>query len=129
MIDGMMGLYVPIVQHGLIAFLVLLDGLLLNNIQIRARQIVGVWIFQTLYLLWSGLYALLGLTNPEDNEDDDTMSTDNGIYPGLLSWRKYPEKTTMLAFAVLVVLTPILFSCVWRDRCLFTRKDTGRRVI
>lgn len=105
--------YWSIVAHGPFAAVVLIDGLFLNSIQIKARQILFVWAFQFLYLLWTVVYAIIDIMNPNAMIDMLMMDIDNGIYEGLLNWRLYPAFTLLLAFGGIFVFTPIMFGFAW----------------
>lgn len=101
--------YISIMAHGPLSILVLLDGLLLNAIPVRARQIVFLWVFQSAYIVWSGFYSIFDLVNPNHM----MMTMDDAIYRGFLNWRLYPGTTFVFCLLVLFVLTPILFGIVW----------------
>jgi hypothetical protein len=116
-------LYVIVVGHGPLALIVLLDGLVLNAIPVRARHITFVWILQGLYLLWTVIYSILDIKNPWTYMVDG--NTDAGIYTGFLNWRLYPGKTLLFSLGFVFIITPITFASVW---CLsyFIKKHQSR---
>lgn len=95
--------YRNLMIHGGFMLIVLLEGLVINRIPIRLRHFWLVAAYLILYLAWTVLHALLGIGNPET--DDDLIYT-------ALQWKNEPGPTTLVGAEILFVLAPVAFLTV-----------------
>jgi hypothetical protein len=101
-----------VLGHGVVAFLVLVDGLGVNTIPIRLRHYLEfVLPVASLYLLWSYLQSALNIGNP-DNQDEDAETNDDLIYDAL-DWKGNPGETAVLGVLILFVLSPVAHFLLW----------------
>mmetsp|Transcript_21713 Transcript_21713/g.47330 ORF Transcript_21713/g.47330 Transcript_21713/m.47330 type:complete len:179 (+) Transcript_21713:174-710(+) len=95
-------------EHGGICLLVLLDGLCVGSVPLRAKQFVYLLSVCIAYLLWSMVNFALDLGNGEWPEYDD-----DALYP-VLHWGMESRKMSAIISAVaIVVLCPVLYWMVW----------------
>jgi len=118
--------YNSLMKHGVFMVLVLLEGLVLNSIPIRAKHVVFPVTLACLFLIWSILQAVFNIGNPL-REDDDEETDDDAIY-GAINWRERPESTAQVAVVSSFVLVPILFLTLWTASKISKRRylETNR---
>lgn len=100
--------YRNIMIHGVIVILVLVDGLFLNRIPIRPRQLSVLLVYLTAYLVWTIIYELANIGNPYTEGED----SDDQLYAAL-NWTEEPLTTILAASQLLFVILPIAFAVVW----------------
>ena len=131
--------YVCIMEHGIIGIIVLIDGVLVGTIPVRAKQYVCLLAVCISYLLWSLVNYILKLGNGDWGPAYD----DDALYPVLnWSWESRRVAAIVSSFAT-IVLCPVLFWVVWmlslsslenndsaedNNRCCY-RGCCGRRLV
>ena len=101
--------YVCIMEHGVIGLTVLIDGVMVGSIPVRAKQYVFLLVVCISYLLWSLVNYILKLGNGEWGPAYD----DDSLYPVLnWSWESRRVAAIVSSFAI-IVLCPVLFWVVW----------------
>ena len=101
--------YVCIMEHGIIGIIVLIDGVLVGTIPVRAKHYVCLLAVCITYLLWSLVNYILKLGNGEWGPAYD----DDSLYPVLnWSWESRRVAAIVSSFAT-IVLCPFLFWIVW----------------
>lgn len=103
--------YSSLMKHGGFMVFILLEGLVLNSIPVRAKHIIFSAAFALLYLTWTLLHALFSIGNPF-REDNDPETDDDTIY-GAISWRQRPQFSAQVAAATLFLVIPLLFLTLW----------------
>jgi hypothetical protein len=103
-----------VLGHGVVAVLVVVDGLVLNTIPIRLRH-WSEFVFPVAlaYILWTLLHSglVFGIGNP-DNEDEDTETNDDLIY-SILDWEGDPGQTVVTALLIVFGVSPISHIFLW----------------
>ena len=105
---------VSVLSHGIVAALVLADGLFVNAIPIRLRHwFEFIMPVDLLYIIWSVLHSSLvfNLGNP-DNQDEDPETNDDLIYT-VLDWGQEAAQTGVLAVLIVLVLSPVVYLLLW----------------
>ena len=103
--DGNMSLY-SILSHGVVALMVIIDGLVLNAIPVRLRHwIEFVFPIGFLYLVWTYIHSELGIGNP-DYEDEDPVTNDDLIY-SVIDWQNDLEQSLIISALIIGVLSPL----------------------
>ena len=103
-----------VLSHGVVAVMVLIDGLIINTIPVRLRHwIEFVFPIGLLYLIWSFVHYKLSIGNP-DYQDEDPETNDDLIY-GVLDWGEEPQPTQALIVSamILFVLSPLSQFVMW----------------
>lgn len=101
--------YVCIMEHGIIGIIVLIDGVLVGTIPVRAKQYVCLLAVCITYLLWSLVNYILKLGNGDWGPAYD----DDSLYPVLnWSWESRRVAAIVSSFAT-IILCPVLFWIVW----------------
>lgn len=100
--------YVTVMEHGGILCLVLLDGLWVSQIPVRAKQGIFVMIVALLYVAWSVVDYVCDI----GNGDWGPVYEDDALYP-VLQWNKQPQVAALVSGVVVLVLVPFLFGVVW----------------
>ena len=103
--------YYSWMKHGVVALLILLEGLLVNRIPVRAKHYLFVFVFDTLYLIWSVVHDLLGIGNPF-RMDGDPNTDDDAIY-AVLNWKERPLFTSAIALSAIFLAAPLFFYILW----------------
>ena len=98
-----------IAAHGFIMLLVLIDGILISRVPVRVRQLVFPFVYFSVYILWTGVHALLDIGNKHRNEGVDD---DDAIY-AMLSWNHKLVPTLIICLGVLFVACPVVFFLIW----------------
>jgi hypothetical protein len=105
---------VSVLSHGVVAVLVLVDGLFVNAIPIRLRHwFEFILPVDLIYIIWSVLHSSLvfGLGNP-DNQDEDPETNDDLIYT-VLDWGQETAQAAVLAVLIGFVLSPVIYLLLW----------------
>ena len=103
--------YSEFMKHGGFMVLVVLEGLVLNSIPIRAKHIVFPTLAAIMYSIWTFVHAVLDIGNPFGN-DDDVATDDDAIY-GVINWRKRPELSIGVIVIATFVVLPVIFLTLW----------------
>jgi hypothetical protein len=105
---------VSVFSHGVVAALVLVDGLFVNTIPIRLRHwLEFIMPVDLLYIIWTVLHSSLvfDIGNP-DNQDEDPETNDDLIYT-VLDWGQEPTQTGLMAALIVLVLSPVIYLLLW----------------
>ena len=103
--------YSSLMKHGGFMILVLMEGLVLNSVPIRAKHIVFPSAVAILYLIWTVVHDFLDIGNPF--RDDSNPATDDDAIYVVINWRQRPELSARVAAITTFVLIPILFFTLW----------------
>ena len=95
-------------EHGGIATLILIDGLLVGLVPVRAKHIVYLLTVSASYLTWSIVDAVLEIGNGEWGPAYE----DDALYP-VLNWNNDQKGATIVCAFVICVLSPCLFYGCW----------------
>lgn len=100
-------------SHGVVCFLALVDGLVLNRIPLRLFHWWGfIFPVEVLYLVWTIIHWQLEIGNPYE-QDEDAETNDDAIY-SVLAWDGDAwVKSTVVAFVVVFSLGPIVYLYMW----------------
>lgn len=100
--------YCSVMEHGVLGALVWIDGILVGNVPVRAKQVVFLVGVASMYLIWTIINAILGIGNGEWGP----AYNDDALYP-VLNWNKQTQAAAILSAFVEVVLAPALFYLCW----------------
>jgi len=101
--------YVCIMEHGIIGIIVLIDGVLVGTIPVRAKHYVCLLAVCISYLLWSLVNYILKLGNGDWGPTYD----DDALYP-VLNWGWESRRVAaIVSSSATIVLCPVLFWFVW----------------
>lgn len=114
--------YVDCMVHGGGVALILFDGLVINRIPIRAKQIVFVESISVVYLIWSVIHALTGIGNP-NRSDLDSETDDDAIY-GSVAWKQRSGKAILVVVLAILIANPLVFFI-----CRFITRLPPRRLL
>ena len=96
-----------IMQHGGVAFVLMIEGFGINQIPLRWKQWLYFGVpFQFLFVVWTMIHDYSGIGNPMDRDAET-------LYPELLDWSDNFVKAFFLSMFVILVLGPILFFFLW----------------
>jgi hypothetical protein len=103
--------FLDIMQHGGMAVLVWVDGLVVNRIPVRwAHWWGGALPFEIAWAVWSIFQSVVfDIGNPDQNDKDEN---DDAIYEAL-DWRHEAGSAMILTMAALLILGPIVYSVLW----------------
>lgn len=102
------GTYVSAMEHGGIALLILIDGLLVGIVPVRAKHLFYLVVVSFCYLSWSVFDAFLEIGNGEWGPAYE----DDALYP-VLNWNQDRKGATIVSAFVICVLSPGLFFGCW----------------
>jgi hypothetical protein len=108
---GSVLLFRTIYEHGILLFVVGLDGYIIHRIPIRWKQIMLVYTVLISYLIWTGIHAISGIGNPT-KADSDPETDDDALY-GSLNWNERPQGSGILATLLITVAVPLMFLLTW----------------
>ena len=109
--DGAGPTALDVIKHGVLAMLVLLDGLFINYIPVRVKHLWLVVIFNVLYIIWNVIHSFTDIGNPLEN-DNDPNTDDDAIYE-VLNWKERPREAFLYTVLSNVVLVPLLALLLW----------------
>jgi hypothetical protein len=104
--------YTSIMKHGGIMVLLLIDGLVVNKIPVRAKHIVIAESVSLAYLLWTVVHSKLGIGNVFSEGEEEDEQNDDVIY-SVINWKDSPEQTLIVVVLVVLVVVPMLFIILW----------------
>ncbi|KAL7559147.1 hypothetical protein ACA910_010226 [Epithemia clementina (nom. ined.)] len=116
-----MPIYLDVATHGIVFVVVAIDGFVISRIPLRWMHLWLSWTVLGIYLIWSYVHEALQIGNPNEN-DNDPATNDDAIYASL-SWKDEDvPQTTVLALALWLVVSPVLFCLlravsVWNGNC------------
>lgn len=114
--------YVRVMVHGGGILLIIVDGVVVNRIPIRAKQLIFSELLSVTWIIWSIIHDLAGIGNPNRN-DGDPDTDDDSIY-GAISWKNSTTSAVVLSVAVVLVVNPLLFLL-----CRFITRLPPRRLL
>lgn len=100
--------YISLMEHGGLAVLVWLDGLIVSVVPVRAKHVWFLLTVCTLYVLWSVVDVLAGIGGGEWGPAD----TDDALYP-VLRWGSETRAAALLSAFTICILAPGLFLGCW----------------
>jgi hypothetical protein len=100
--------YVAIMEHGGLALLVLIDGLWVSHIPVRAKHLVLLLAICASYLVWSVLDAVYDLGSGDWGPAYD----DDAFYP-VLNWKHQTTLAAIASSVAMVVVAPTFFYGCW----------------
>jgi len=105
--------FVSIVPHGVIAFVVLVDGNFVNRIPVRWTHWYGfVMPVEVLYVVWTVIHALATDIGNPNRSDNDPDTNDDSIYKPL-SWNDNWQRSLILSVIVVFGVGPVLYYAMW----------------
>ena len=110
--------YSVIFSHGILCLMVALDGLGVNRIPLRLKQIIWVYFIPIVYIILTIVYGLKYAKYPSD---DATVIDDDGMYD-LLNWKEEPLQTSLIMTGFLFALVPFQFLCLWSVSLIIPRR-------
>jgi hypothetical protein len=100
--------YISVMEHGGLAVLVWMDGLVVSVVPVRAKHICFLLTVCALYLTWSVIDVVAGIGGGEWGPAD----TDDALYP-VLRWGSETRAAALLSAFTICVLAPGLFLGCW----------------
>ena len=98
--------YYGFMKHGGIMIICLVEGLIVNRVPLRIKQLIFPFTIAVLYLIWTLIHDfLLRVGNPSVNNTD---GDDDAIYKSL-SWKNRPRTALISSILIIIFLVPILF--------------------
>jgi len=99
--------------HGVVCFLALIDGLVLNRIPLRLFHWWGFILpVQILYLIWTIVHWQLNIGNPNE-QDEDPTTNDDAIY-SVLAWDGNAwVSATVVSILVVFAGGPLVYLYMW----------------
>jgi len=97
--------YRTIVTHGISMVLILVDGVVMRRIPVRAKHYMVVFVWETAFIVWTGIHAATNIGNPLEDEKDAIYS--------IFSWKNDPVRTSVIAAINLFIVSPLLFWFLW----------------
>jgi hypothetical protein len=104
--------YTTIMRHGGIMILVILEGLVINRIPVRLKQMVLPVVFSATYMLWTLIHDFCTTIGNPQRHDNDPATDDDAIYHSL-SWENRPGSSLLMALFGVLVLVPSLYLLLW----------------
>lgn len=102
--------YYGFMKHGGIMIICLVEGLIVNRVPLRIKQIIYPLVIALLYLTWTLIHdLLLDVGNPSIN---NTPGDDDAIYQSI-SWKNRPVDTLKTAAFTLFVVFPFMFMATY----------------
>lgn len=98
--DGTMT-FINLYKHAFIGILLLIDGLIVGRIPLRAKHWKGIFVYGFIYLIWSMAFSYY------------KMGEKNGIIYEFIDWRNDPYQASSVFFLLLFVTAPMVFSFCW----------------
>lgn len=114
--------YVSVMEHGVFALIVLLDGLVIGRIPIRVPHVIYFWIVCQLYLVWTLIDAYFDIGNGEWGP----AYSDDALYP-VVNWKEQAQLASRVSTFCLGVLAPLIFGIVWLMSLLSSSGFDGAR--
>ena len=105
--------YNHVMMHGGTLILVVIDGMVINRIPIRLRQLMWVEAVSLAYLLWNIIQQFTFTKNP-NRDDDETVAIYNSV-----DFRNKPGATVILCVLLLVIAVPVIFIVLMLFSSLF----------
>jgi hypothetical protein len=100
--------YISVMEHGGLAVLVWMDGLIVSVVPVRAKHVCFLMTVCALYLIWSVVDVVAGIGGGEWGPAD----TDDALYP-VLRWGSETRAAALLSAFTICVLAPGLFLACW----------------
>ena len=93
--------FINFYKHALIGLLLMFDGFVIARIPLRIKHWRSVFIYGTLYLLWSMIFSYY------------RMGKNDGIIYQFLDWRYNPRVAAAISILLMFVMTPLVFYFCW----------------
>ena len=100
--------YTTVMEHGGLAVLVLLDGLVIGLVPLRAKQFVFLLTVCVFYFVWSIVDAICDIGNGEWGPAYE----DDALYP-VLNWKRQSNVAAIVSAFSTLVLAPMAFFACW----------------
>merc|ERR1711976_922717 len=115
--------YTDAMKHGGLALLVICDGLVINRIPIRLKQILFVYIFNVVYCVWTLIHSGTDIGVPWS--DNDPSTDDDAIY-SVLNWNKRPGFAVVIVLVLFFIATPVVHILLWLKSFIFKPRQLER---
>ena len=121
--------YDHVMNHGGTLILIIIDGMVINRIPIRLRQLVWVEAVSLCYLLWNIIQQYSSIENP-NRDDDDTVA----LYDSL-DFKKNAGAAVILCVLLILLAIPalfillMLFSSMFKTRYVRADDEDKPRVV
>ena len=110
-----------IYEHAILLCVVAFDGLFINRLPIRFKQICLVSTALLSFLVWTIVHSQIeGLGNPT-RSDNDPETDDDALYE-TLSWNQRPAGALILAALLEFIGMPLFFLILWLFSLLFPHR-------
>jgi len=103
--------YLDLFKHGILAAILMFDGLVVSYIPVRFHHFWFPLLFGTLYMVWNVIHSFTGIGNPSKH-DNDPETDDDAIY-NALNWNKRPGTAVFWGVVSYLILFPLLFFLTW----------------
>lgn len=123
--DGRTIIFLNLWRHGILALSVILDGVFVGSVPIRAKQIRNIAAYELLFLTWSIVHIFAGIGNGEKENDDEEEENDDAIY-GVLNWKERPATAVIISLIVVIVVSPLMFYICWISYLKLSRRKIIR---
>jgi len=118
------GCYVAVMEHGGIATLILLDGLVVGLVPVRAKHVIYLLIVSVSYMAWSVIDAVFDIGNGEWGPAYE----DDALYP-VLNWNDDRNGAEIVCAFVICILSPCLFYGCWALSLLKTSASKSAKIV
>jgi len=99
--------YTTVLTHGIIAFLILVDGFIVGRIPIRFKHFIFVFLVAVLYVCWSLLQSFLNMgTGTYRGANDDPLYV-------FINWSEEPITSMIVVLLILFIGCPLVYTFVW----------------
>merc|ERR1712232_1166195 len=105
--EGGPPLYKNFSMHGIIAVLLVIDGVLVSKIPVRLRHLLYVMLTTVIYSIWAIIHSLtdIGIVSGENNVGDPLYNS--------LDWQGSPVAALIVNLFAVLVLVPVMFMLLW----------------
>lgn len=105
--------YKDLMMHGVIFIFVFVDGMIINRIPIRLKQILWVEVVPIMYLLWTIIHLYSGIGNP--------LSGGEALYEAV-DFKATPVFASILVVVLTIIVVPALFIVLYLISSLFKKR-------
>jgi len=93
-------------MHGILAIVLLIDGLVLATIPVKLRQMLYAMLTAAIYLVWQVIHTFTGIGVRKENNV-------GGPLYDQLDWKNNPMFAAILSVVTIFVMMPVTFLLVW----------------